>query len=62
MERHPVQESPPLPIEDRVRLLEHHLARLWDEVWWVTLPWYKRMYWRLQGFRAPIAHFYEECD
>ncbi len=59
-ERHPIQESPPLPLERRAQLLEIHLAQLWDQVWWVTLPWWRRLRYRLQGFRAPIGKFYEE--
>lgn len=55
---HPIQDSPNLPLAERVQLLEIHLAQLWDEVWWHTLPWYRRLGYWLQGFRSPIRHFY----
>lgn len=58
-ERHPVEECPPLPIERRVHLLECLLARLWDEVWWHQLPWWRRLLYRVQGFKSPIERFYE---
>lgn len=58
-ETHPIQECPPLPLERRVQLLEIALARLWDEVWWETLPWYRRAWYRIQGFKSPIQHFYD---
>jgi hypothetical protein len=59
-ETHPVQECPALPLERRVQLLEIHLAQLWDEVWWHQLPFHRRLYYRLQGFRSPIRQFYLE--
>ncbi len=58
-ERHPVQECPPLPVERRVHLLECLLARLWDQVWWDGLPFWRRWYYRARGFRSPIPQFYE---
>lgn len=65
-ERHPVQERPDLPLERRAQLLEQHLARLWDEVWWMRLPPWRRLLYRLRGFREPIpmrqldSAFYED--
>lgn len=59
-ERHPVQEGPPLPLEERVRLLELNLARLWDQVWWMQLPADARAGYEAEGFRAPIQAFYIE--
>jgi hypothetical protein len=41
-----------------VQLLEIHLGQLWDQVWWQGLPWYRRLAYRLQGYRRPIQHFY----
>ena len=61
-DRHPIEERHDLPTDRRVQLLEIHLAQLWDMVWWVTLPWYRRLYWRVRGFRAPIQRFYREGD
>jgi hypothetical protein len=57
-ERHPIQDAPDLPLDRRVHLLECYLARLWDQVWWMSLPWYKRAAWRVLGFTAPIRKFY----
>lgn len=57
-ERHPIPDAPDLPIDRRVHLLECHLARLWDQVWWLSLPWPKRVAWRLLGFSSPIRRFY----
>jgi hypothetical protein len=58
-ERHPVQESPALPLERRVQWLEINLARLWDQVWWMNLPADRRAEYEAQGFSAPIPRFYE---
>jgi len=57
-EIHPLPDAPDLPIERRVHHLECYLGLLWDHVWWRDLPWYKRLVWRLLGFKAPIQHFY----
>lgn len=59
MNDHPLREIPGLPLERRVQLLESHLAKLWDEVWWHQLPWYRRLYYWVKGFRSPISNFYE---
>lgn len=55
---HPIPDAPDLPLERRVHLLECHLARLWDEVWWHQLPFYERWWYWLQGYRSPIVRFY----
>jgi hypothetical protein len=58
--RHPI--TYPLPLD----ALAEHTARLWDQVWWLSLPWWRRWYYRLQGYRAPIrmgwfgSDFYRE--
>lgn len=58
-ERHPVPAPPVgLALDARVLLLENRLAQLWDEVWWHQLPWWRRLSYRLQGFRSPIRRFY----
>lgn len=57
-ERHPIPDAPDLPLEQRVHHLECYLGRLWDHVWWMTLPWYYKLAYRLLGFKAPIDHFY----
>jgi hypothetical protein len=54
-ERHPVEERPDLSVEERCRLLEIHLAQLWDQVWWLTEG---RAKFESQGFTAPIQSFY----
>lgn len=64
-EVHPIPDAPDLPLEQRVHHLECHLGRLWDHVWWLSLPWHKRLAWRLLGFTPPLRHFYlhpgEKC-
>jgi len=55
---HPIPDAPDLSLEQRVHHLEATLGRLWDQVWWQSLPWWKRMAWRLLGFTAPISRFY----
>lgn len=57
---HPIQETPNLPIERRVQLLEIHLARLWDQVWWMRLPESKRKEYEAEGFTDPIPKFYDD--
>jgi hypothetical protein len=58
-ERHPVPAPPPhLTTDERLLLLENRLAQLWDEVWWHQLPWWRRWWYRAQGFHSPITRFY----
>lgn len=59
-ERHPIAHYPAgLTAEERCGLLEAYLAQLWDQVWWMRLPWYRRAYYRLvEGHRDPIRQFY----
>jgi len=57
-EVHPIPDAPDLPLDRRVHHLECHLGRLWDQVWWLSLPWYRRLAFRLLGFRNPIRTFY----
>lgn len=59
-ERHPIAHYPAgLTAEERCGLLEYHLARLYDEVWWHQLPFYRRWYYALvEGHRSPIRQFY----
>jgi hypothetical protein len=59
-ERHPIQESPRLPLERRVQLLEIHLAQIWDAVWWLSLSPERRAAYEAEGFTAPIQRFYED--
>jgi hypothetical protein len=61
-EVHPIPDAPDLPLDQRVHHLEVHLGQLWDAVWWISLPWYKRVAWRLLGFKAPIQQFYLPPD
>ena len=49
---------PGLPPDlERLELLEL-VAQLWDQVWWLSLPWWKRAIYRARGFRDPIERFY----
>lgn len=58
-EKHPIEDNPKdKTLEERVRWLELHLGELWDEVWWHQLPWYRRFYYWIKGFRSPIDKFY----
>jgi len=57
-EVHPIPDAPDLPLEQRVHHLECYVGRLWDQVWWLSLPWYRRLGWRVLGFKAPIRQFY----
>lgn len=57
-ERHPIPDAPDLPLDQRVHHLECYVGRLYDQVWWVSLPWPKRLVWRLLGFTPPIRRFY----
>jgi len=57
-EVHPIPDAPDLPLDRRVHHLECHLGRLWDQVWWMSLPWYRRLGFRLLGFKAPLSRFY----
>ena len=60
---HPIQDAPAgKSLVDRVHFLECALGRLWDQVWWMNLPWYRRVFYRLQGFRSPIKNFYTRLD
>jgi hypothetical protein len=61
-ERHPIAQDPPPDDQEGLRTycfrLQCLTAQLWDQVWWLSLPWWKRTAWRLLGFRAPIRRFY----
>lgn len=59
-ERHPISQHTDEPPEDRLRFLEEHLAQLWDQVWWLSLPPERRDAYRAEGFTDPILHFYIE--
>lgn len=55
---HPIVQCPAESLERRVQLLEIALGYLWDEVWWHQLPFYRRWFYMLQGFKSPIRRFY----
>lgn len=57
-EAHPIPDRPPWSQEERIAHLEMHLAMLWDQVWWLSLPTDERKAYEAQGFSAPIAKFY----
>lgn len=58
-ERYPVRQRPDLSLEQQLEALREHVALMHDQLWWVSLPWWKRLAWRLMGFPAPIRRFYE---
>jgi hypothetical protein len=57
---HPIQSDSTKPTEERLRLLEDALARLWDRVWWMQLPLERRAAYQAHGFNAPIVSFYND--
>lgn len=57
-EVHPIPDAPDLPLDRRVHHLECYVGRLYDQVWWLSLPLWKRCAWRLLGFKPPITQFY----
>ncbi len=65
---HPIPQDP--PYSDSESLVQYcftlqcHVARLHDQVWWLSLPRWRRAAYRLLGFRAPIQQFYlgPECQ
>jgi hypothetical protein len=61
MSKHPIQEAPAgISDTERIRLLEVHLAQLWDQVWWLSLPVDRREGYKREGFTDPIVKFYED--
>jgi hypothetical protein len=73
-EMHKVRERTDLRPEQKIEVYRELLAQLWDQVWWMQLPWYRRLWYWLpriewdrthrrplfwKGHRAPIRQFYE---
>jgi hypothetical protein len=54
-----MQPGRPLPLERRVMELESLVAQLNDQLWWLSLPFWRRWLYMAFGYRAPIQHFYE---
>ena len=50
-------ESHPVTGDITYTMLVERVAQLWDQVWWHSLPWWRRVLYRLQGFEAPIRVF-----
>lgn len=40
--------------------LEEAVNQLKDQVWWLSLPFWRRWLYRLFGYRDPIPHFYAD--
>ena len=68
-ERHPLPDDSPnidgLTPEQALVVLVRYVhysrclqARLWDQVWWMQLPRWRRWIYRCFSFRAPIQRFY----
>lgn len=51
---HPLQQRPDLPLEQQFELLREYTSRLWDQVWWMSLPFWRRWWYMLHGYRAPL--------
>lgn len=63
MENHPIQiERPDATQEQRILWLEHHVAMLWDQVWWMNLPPDQRAAYQREGYSDPIQAFYDRDD
>lgn len=56
---HPVRARHWLAIEAQLELYRERLAQLHDQVWWLSLPFWRRWLYIACGHRAPIEHFYE---
>lgn len=62
-EIHPIQIGrQDRTLEERVAHLERHLAALWDQVWWISLPPERRAGYEAEGYTAPILTFYQESE
>jgi hypothetical protein len=61
-ERHPLTLDTTLSPEGQLEQLRNLTSLLWDQVWWMQLPFYRRWFYKWQGFRAPIPKFYEEIE
>lgn len=62
-EVHPIPDAPAgWTPEQRIHHLEVQLARLWDAVWWLSLPDDERRRYEAEGFKHPIEKFYETVD
>jgi hypothetical protein len=60
---HPIRLAPQgATVEERLHWYEHHLALLWDQVWWLSLTPEARANWEAQGFAAPISQFYGRSE
>lgn len=58
-EKHPIADNPAGKTDrERIHWLEIHLAQLWDQVWWLSLPEDRRDQYRAEGFTDPILKFY----
>jgi len=58
-ERHPLETAPVgKTTEERIRILEEHLAQLWDQVWWLSLPPERREGYQKEGYTDPVRRFY----
>lgn len=60
MDMHPITPGRKISTEQRLMEVECRLAELWDQVWWMQVPWLRRFWYWLQGFRAPIKKFYND--
>lgn len=53
-----------MDLEGEVRALNARLGRLeilYDWAWWLNLPFYRRWWYKLRGFRTPKpARWYED--
>lgn len=53
---HPWQERSALSLAQQVQHYRELGALAYDQLWWVSLPWWRRGLLWLQGYRAPIHH------
>lgn len=56
--QHPIQEPAAAQsleeANEHIRLAYVKLAQLWDQVWWLSLPFWRRWIYIAQGFQAPL--------
>lgn len=57
-DKHPIQEPARAQsleeAAEQLRIAYIRIAQLWDQAWWLSLPFWRRWIYIAKGFRAPI--------